>query len=278
MNKLIQTFREPSTMKRNIFKQSVKSAIINVQRTFRVQPRSFCLISGAPRSGTTAMRFWLSKHRGIATFNESRMLVTAHGFLQEVSRFRHLKADEKIFVDMARQLVHGYYRRAGVLLGRSLLVDKEPLEPIAFPDKDYKTFLVNTRKILPETKFLFMIRDPIATVWSMTQEKWGYSLTDGEPQKLPVDEHIENWKACADLLIEYSADASAYICQFGRLVTEPERESSRIFDFLQVRRGEPFRPNPTDKIGFSDKERELIQRLARPQLDALRAHGITDLQ
>ena len=45
---------------------------------------------------------------------------------------------------------------------------KEPLEPIAFPDRHYEQFLDNTRLLFPNIKLLFMVRDPLATIWSMS--------------------------------------------------------------------------------------------------------------
>jgi hypothetical protein len=197
--------------------------------------------------------------------------------MEEVYKFRNLKEDEKVFTDMARRLVYDYYGHSGILLGRSLLVDKEPLEPIAFPNREYSKFLENTRKLIPEAKFLFMIRDPIATIWSMMQQKWGCSLTEAEPRVFSITEYIENWCACAELVLQYSTDPNSYICQFGRLGTTPQNESNQIFDFLKIRKGEPFQPRRTSKVEFGNEERELIIRATRPYLEALSTRGISDL-
>lgn len=259
------------------FKQKTKLAFLQFQKKLGIWSQHFLLVSGAPRSGTTALCQWLNRQRGVASFGESRMLIATHRFLEEVHRFRRLEKRKKDLVDMARRLTYVYYLDHRVLLGRSLILCKEPLEPIAFPDKQYKAFLENVRIVLPEAKFIFMIRDPVATVWSMKQKKWGSSLTNFEPRTFSVEEHTESWCSCVDCILQYTADPNTYICQFGRLITDPENESKQILDFLKIRKGQPFQPRQTKSTGFSKEERALILRISRPQLKALYAQGISDL-
>ncbi len=258
-------------------RQKTKLVLIEIQKKLRIQPKHFCFISGAPRSGTTAINLWLHRHRKVTTFGESRMLIVIHKFLEEVYRFEKLEKNKKELIEMARRLTYEYYREHRVLLGRSLIIEKEPLEPIALPDKRYQAFLENVRILHPEGKFIFMIRDPIATVFSMNQRKWGLSLKNFEPQSFSLEEHIENWCSCIDCILQYADDPNTYICQFGRLLRDSENESKKILDFLQVGNGEPFQPNQTKTIGFSQEERELILERSRPQLEALHARGISDL-
>lgn len=268
--------QQRALIKHVFFKQKVKHAIIKFQRMLRIWPRDFLLITGAPRSGTSALRSWLSPHREVIAFNESRILVSIHRFIEEVYRFNDLEKYKKVLMDMARRFIYEYYANLEILLGRTILIDKEPLEPIAFPDTEYKKFLKNVRMLIPEAKFLFMIRDPIDTVWSMTQKKWGVSLTDPKLYTFSIEEHIENWCSCADLILQYATDSNTYICQFGRLVKDSMSESSKIFDFLKIKECKPFKPCPTQEIGLNNKERELILRMTHPQLEALHAHGILD--
>lgn len=182
-----------------------------------------------------------------------------------------------MIANLARQLVFDYYSNSRILIGKSLLVDKEPLEPIAFPSKDYGQFILNVKKLLPESKFLLAIRDPIATIWSMSQRTWGSSLADMETRRFSLEEYIENWCSCADLILQYSSDPTTYIVQFGRLINDPENESRRIFDFLNIRKGISFQPRQTNKIGFSHEEREKILRMCQPKLEALNSKGISNL-
>lgn len=258
-------------------KQQVKPILIEIQKKLKVKPKHFCFISGPPRSGTTALNLWLHRHRKISTFGESRMPIAIHKFLEEISRFEKLEKDRQQLAAMARKLTYEYYREHRVLLGRKLVIEKEPLEPIALPDKQYQKFLQNIRILHPEGKFIFMVRDPIATIFSMKQRKWGLSLSNFEPQTFTLEEHIENWRSGIDCVLQYADDPHTYICQFGRLLKNSESESQKILDFLEVGKGRPFQPSQTKTIGFSESERELILTRTRPQLEALQAHGFTDL-
>lgn len=126
-----------------------EAARIVLQRRLRLWPRHFCLITGAPRTGTTALAEWLAEHPDTIALLESRTLVAVHRFLEQVQRFKDLEQNRQDLIPMARFLACDYYRSREVLLRRRLLVDKEPLEPIAFPDKQYQAFLNNVRILFP---------------------------------------------------------------------------------------------------------------------------------
>jgi hypothetical protein len=255
-----------------------RSLPVRCRRLPGLFPRELCLITGAPRSGTTALINWLGRQPGILGFQESRILVGVHRFLEEVHRFKNLDHDRARIYSLARNLVFDYYASVSRLaVGKKLLVDKEPLEPIAFPAKEYGPFLANVRQLFPEARILYTVRDPIATIGSMVGRTWGESLTSEETRQFTLEEHIENWCSCAELALQCGADPHIYIVQFGRLVNDPENESRKIFDFLKLRRGNSFQPRPTHAIRFSQEERERILRLVQPQIERLDARGISDL-
>jgi hypothetical protein len=99
-----------------------------------------------------------------------------------------------------------------------------------------------------------------------------------ETRRFTIEEYIENWCSCADLILQYCSDPNTYIVQFGRLINDPENESRRILDFLNIRKGNSFQPRQTSEIGFSKEEREKILHMVRPQLELLNAQGISDLK
>jgi hypothetical protein len=193
-------------------------------------------------------------------------------------RFQNLNSDSATILNLARHLVFDYYSSSNILIRKRLIVDKEPLEPIAFPSKDYEKFIINFRRLFPESKLLLAIRDPIATIWSMTRRTWGESLTNIESKRFTIEEYKENWSSCVDLILKYCSDPNTYIVQFGRLIKEPENESRRIFDFLNIRKGNSFEPRQTKDVGFSNEEQEKILRMVQPQLELLNARGIWDLK
>lgn len=259
------------------FDRAPAKVALKLQNSLRILPREMCLITGAPRSGTSALCEWLGEQTAVSAFPESRILISAHRFLEEAFRFKNLAKDNSEIADLVHQLVAAYYSKSRVLMGGKLVVDKEPLEPIAFPSKDYAQFIFNYKKIVPNGKLLFAIRDPLATIWSMSQRAWGESLTVNVSKKFTLEEYAENWCACADLALQFQNDANVYIVQFGNLIKDPVNESKRIFDFLHIRNGNPFQPRPTHKIGFSPMEEERVLNIVRKQIEALSLHGITCL-
>jgi hypothetical protein len=221
---------------------------------------------------------WLAYQPGVMVFFESRILVSMHVFIEEMCRFQNLNRDSAKILSLARRLILDYYCNSSVLVRKRILIDKEPLEPIAFPSKDYAKFIGNFKRLFPESKLLLTIRDPIATIWSMTNRTWGESLTNMEAKRFTIEEHKENWSSCADLILQYCSDPNTYIAQFGRLVNESEKESRRILDFLGIQKANPFQPRQTKEIGFTNQQQEEILCKVQYQLELLKAKGITDLK
>ena len=244
--------------------------IYRLQAALGIRPHAISLLCGCPRSGTSAMRNWLQLQPGVAALFESRIMISAHRFVEEVERFGVLHANKNILLLQIKKLVFSYCARTK-LIWRKQLVVKEPLEPIAFPDKRYGDFLKNVRAVFPEMKMIFMIREPVGTIWSMTQRKWGYSLTKKDLRTYSVEESVLIWQACAELACEYASEPNTYICLFDKLIREPEEESRRIFNFLSINSTNFFKPKPTKTPGFNEEEKNYILRETQPQRDLLSA-------
>jgi len=251
-------------------RNAIIAGIYNLQAALGVRPRSVNLLCGCPRSGTSAMRNWLQLQPGVAALFESRILISAHRFVEEVERFALLHANKNILLPLIRRLVFSYCARTKLIWHRHLVL-KEPLEPIAFPDERYGDFLKGVRAIFPGIKIIFMIRDPVGTIWSMTQRKWGYSLTSRDLKSYSLDESIRIWQVCADLACEYASDSNVYLCMFDKLIGEPEEESRRVFDFLSIDSKKFFLPKATKTPGFSEEEQNFIIEQTRPQMELLTA-------
>jgi len=158
-----------------------------------------------------------------------------------------------------RRLVLDAYTSRGVMYARRVLIDKEPLEPIAFPDLEYDSFLRHCRAVFPDLRIIFLVRDPVATVWSMTQREWGSSRRDIEPSRLTFETHLRTWIDCADLAVKLRDDPLTYVCRYETLVEDPIAESVRIARFLALTGvAAPFEPRPSDTVGFSTEERARI--------------------
>jgi len=268
-----QTHQEPEP-----FQEKLHRIMLQVRNQLK-HPRhnplqNFCLITGCPRSGTTAVCQWLNSQRQVSVFFESRILVSTNQFVREVLRSRDLSQDDAALMELARTLIHDYYNYSRILWGKTLIIDKEPLHPTAFPTQDYEEFIQNIRHLLPGIKLLFMIRDPLATIWSMRQRKWGYSLTDFEPKEYSLEEHIGVWCANADLILKFHADPDVYVCPFGELVNQSQHQSQKVLDFLNIKNGKMFQPRPTQSIGFNQAHKDLILDTVQSRLDLLQQANI----
>jgi hypothetical protein len=256
--------QRPSTLRK-----AAKSLALRAQDTLHLEPGTFCLITGPPRSGTTALANWLLSQERVRGLVESRILVSVHRLVSDIHRFESLHAEHLQLEKRARRFALASYGAFGVFFFTRVLIDKEPLEPTAFPDRDYRAPLRNLRAVFPRIRFLFLLRDPVPTLWSMAQRKWGFGMRNTEPVPYPLEDHIQTWCSNVEVALEYADDPRAYLCFNSRLVADPIPESRRIFDFLNIRGGLPFEPRPTKEVGFDEEQLEKIRRATAAHAEAL---------
>ncbi|CAN5320474.1 hypothetical protein BH23BAC3_BH23BAC3_32960 [soil metagenome] len=248
--------------------------IVKLEKTFKQWPEKSCLITGAPRSGTTAMENWLNDQKRVVAFHETRVLRTTHRFLEEAKLHSKLKTDGE-FLDLARNIAYQFYSKRCIMSENEIFIDKEPLMSISFPEKDYSSFLDNYRLMFPHGKLLFMVRHPLSTIWSMNERKWGYTLRNYTPRSFELDYYIESWCDCAQLILDYADEKNTYICSFETLVNQPGDESKRILDFLGISDGKPFQPKEVKTIGFTDEETAHILQKTKNYMHSLNERGIS---
>jgi hypothetical protein len=153
-------------------------------------------------------------------------------------------------------MVLDYYATRRFIFGR-LLIDKDPLEPIALPDTNYIEYLENLQFLFPDIQFLFVIRDPVATLWSMRNRKWGYSLMTGEPIEYSLCTCIDIWNRNAEAIAHFAGKSNCLVVHFESLVTSPA-ESEKVLSFLNIRSPSRFVAAPTKTIGFTAEDKERI--------------------
>jgi len=251
-----------------ILKRPLASAAYFIQSALNIRPKGMCLVTGCPRSGTSAMLAWLHSNKEVARFFESRILISAHRFYSEADRFEDLTHDMDYLTTEIRKLVLKHYASRKLIFMKQL-VEKEPLEPIAFPDEDYASFLSNIRKMFPDMKLVFMIRNPINTIWSMMNRKWGYSLASNQLRRFTLEECIRTWNACTSLALQYTREKNVYICQFEDLIEEPLKTSTQILRFLSLQYCPAFETRQTKTAGFGKSDRQTILRETSDQMDAI---------
>lgn len=223
-----------------------------------LRPRGFALITGCPRSGTSALCAWFRQQPGVAGFNESRILLAAHAALQQVDRFSTLHEARAHCLAAQRGLVHDWYARERWLV-RRWIVEKEPLEPIALPDGDYDRFLAHVRELFPAARFIGLVRDPLPTIWSMRQRTWGTSLAHADPHlEWSIERCLEVWRANVQLLARLRTEPHVLVCRYETLIADPVDTSRRLAQFLALRRHHPFIAQPASTVGFHAAERARI--------------------
>jgi Sulfotransferase family len=245
-------------MQRSTESRHIDRWLCCIQAACNLKPRDFCLVTGCPRSGTTAMIDWLRTEQRMACFAESRILIAGHYFMTQVNRFRSLDGSRRdVAIRSLRQLVNRYYA-THALVWKRVLVDKEPLGPINLPDGDYSAFIDNVGVIFPASKVLILVRDPLATVSSMMNRRWGYSLRSGTVGDMSIDKAIETWNSCADIALSHHGKPTTHVCRFENLISHPERESRKIWQFLSIDTNRVFEPRTTGETGLSASQSDYV--------------------
>ena len=232
--------------------QTFRNKALELQRLLPLFPDSFCLVTGAPRSGTSAMVSWLGRQSRVKSFAETKLLLVAHRLRRSLLSWkRFLEADISRRV---RQFIHQSYAQEGVYLGAHTLLDKEPLDPLSLPPNEYSSFLTSVEAIFPSAKFIVMVRNPETVVSSITNRKWGFSIQGEEAKNRTVEDGIVIWKKTNQFVSTIAQKENVYVCQFEKLVEQPEQESKRIASFLQIDNWDPFQPRETAEVTLSPDE------------------------
>jgi hypothetical protein len=244
-------------------KKPVRRALLTAQHVVQHTPKTFCLITGSPRSGTTAVANWLFNHMRVKGDAESRILIAAYRFIEQIRRFNYLESQTPLLLELTRSLIYDFYANTRVLFATSVLLDKEPLEPIALPDESYSQFIDCMHELFPNLRIVFMLREPISAIWSMKCRKWGYSLTDREPEEFPLEQHIRTWILCAELIEVQRKRSNVYVCQYEKLVANPVLESERLCEFLGLKQIFAFEPRESKRVDFSQADLARINEATR---------------
>ncbi|MCP5004997.1 MAG: sulfotransferase [Planctomycetes bacterium] len=237
---------------------NTSSVLLGLQKKLHLRPRSLCLVVSCARSGSTAISDWLSKQSGVVYAGQSRIQTVTCRYIQEIDSFKSLTKDRALLLKLVNELVWQYYAKSFFFWNR-VLVDKENFDPTTFPHGRYEEFIDTLQYLFPDIKLLFLVRDPVATIWSMHKKKyWGYSLARSSLLTYTRDEYIDIWNQCTILASKSRGMKNVYVCEFEKLVAAPDKESAKIFKFLGIPGSNIFCPNVTDEIGFDQSERQYI--------------------
>jgi hypothetical protein len=186
----------------------------------------FVLVTGCPRSGTTPLTGWLGMSPNVVSLCESRRTLAMHRLLDEARRFKTTSGELATIKSCAGMMMRKLYDT-----GVAVVVDKEPLEPIAFPHGDFESYLDDVVDVL-DSKLLFMIRDPVTTVFEILSRLWGHSRVAGEPEKRTLPEAIAIWREATETAIKYAGRENVRLQSYEKLVVDSPHQSIYICDFV----------------------------------------------
>jgi len=225
-------------------------------------PKTVCLVTGAPRSVTTAVTDWLRIFKKAAVFHEERICLAADDFLKRVHHSRRLFERRGDLEPLLRNLVFRYCRRVTPLSGK-VLIFKENLS------LHMKNFPDDMEILFPGLKVLFMVRHPVPTVNSMVKRQWNSTVRNVPVRSMPLTEAIETWRYAAAEYIRHAEKPNYHLCRVEDLLADPEEESRKIREFLGLRRRSRFARRKTKKIDLgADMVREILDR-TRPEREFL---------
>lgn len=237
-----------------------KRCLFFLQKRFHLKPRSFCIVVACARSGSTALGNWLSDQPDVVYSHQSRLLPVIFRYIENIDYFENLHSsrDRNLLLNLGRELVWRYYTSKWFIWNQ-VLVDKENFDPTVFPDGKFEKFLSIVQELFPDIKILYLVREPVSTIWSMQKKKWwGYSLTQRPLFQLTLEECIKIWNDSAILANKYRGDKNVYICKFEELVAHPQKESEKILQHLNIHSNKSFSPKNTSTIGFEQDQRQYI--------------------
>jgi len=184
-----------------------------------------------------------------------------------MSSWDRFSREKQVF--LARRFAIQCYARERVYLGSRLLVDKE-----LFPPEDRESFISSVEVLFPTAQILAMVRNPEAVVNSMRQREWGYSVDGMEPRPRSVEECIKIWNHGAIFAARLSSRENTTVVKFGNLVSEPEKESTRIAEVLHLSQVKDFTPLSTLEVTLSADECDRIWSSTKEARRLLEEHGI----
>ncbi|MGF1630924.1 MAG: sulfotransferase [Kiloniellaceae bacterium] len=203
--------------------------------------KNYVFLLGAPRSGTTWLQIMLSKHPDIATCQETHLF---SGFLSGLQRsWRHHENDRRgiglqaaisreQFVALQRDFALAVLESIG---DTPIILEKTPA---------HITVLDDIREVLPEARFIHIIRDPrsVAASLAAAGKDWGRSWASTS-----AVHNARRWTSnvTAGIRLRQADPATYFEIRYEDLLDDTARNLEHMFSWLGI-----------------DRSSELCQRVA----------------
>ena len=211
--------------------------------------KNLIFLISQPRSGSTLLQKILAGHSSIHTVSEPWIALHpllalrqrgvshyhSHALAREATLdfLSYVPGGEDTYFDSVRLMLSHLYEAALAPSGKSLFLDKTPRYYFIVPE---------LRRVFPDARFVFLIRNPLAVLSSIL-ETWVDPPLPGRRTPLRLD-LLHDLLTAPEVLAQARASATANtaVVQYERLVASPAVEMERLCTAL----GLPFDPKMVD--------------------------------
>lgn len=186
-------------------------------------------VTGHPRSGTTLMRAMLDAHPSVRCGEETHIIpriLGLHGGMQKSSHQMSRLTEANINQDVIDNAVGAYVMMVIAQHG-------EPADRLCNKDPLTLTDSAMIRRIFPESKFIFMIRDGRAVVHSVITRK--VSIQGFE--RGSYSGGLKSWNNMMTRLYKNCQDLGPDVClpvYYEQLVLHPREQMERVLHFMEL--------------------------------------------
>jgi len=183
-----------------------------------------------PRSGSTWLRFLLNDHPDISCGPEFAIFSDKYGISNMIKCYRNDKShvgfsramSEEKFISLVRNFCIEMYQSSAKQFKPSarIIVDKSP---------EHTFFLNDIRYIFPNTKFIFLIRDPRDTSISLYEsaKSWANGIF---PKS--VIESIDMWIKYNEQILKQIKEVDSLMIHYEDIINDTSRVLSKCYKYL----------------------------------------------
>lgn len=250
------------------FAKKTYRRLLPIMPTGWIEPERFVMISGCPRSGTSACLQWMNSHPKTATFYENRIAYALSDFCAAVNRYEKLGERG----DLLRREIRALFLRDAAdqkNIRRKTLVLKEPVQATAFENIDQLTMLQNLQVVLSPLTIVLMARHPVNVVNSMMNRTWGGSIQGQEPRHISIERGIGAWKNAAAMSMHFKDDENVLTVRFEDFLEDPKTTAAKVAGKLGLPGTFEVSLKSTANISLTPEQVQLVMDSTAEEREAL---------
>jgi hypothetical protein len=191
--------------------------------------REYVFLVGAPRSGTTWLQIMLARHPDLSTCQETHLFSS---FLSSMQQHWRQFAKSNRGAGLQAAISHGKFIELERHFALSVLDSIGDAPIILEKTPAHVTVLSDIMEVLPEARFIHIIRDPrsVAASLAAAGKDWGHSWASTDSMR-----NARRWMNCVTAGIALRDRPSIYCeVRYEDLLTDAAAELERIFTWIGV--------------------------------------------